>query len=444
MKIKNSLLSGAITLSFGGVVTKLIGALYRIPLTNILGAEGIGVYQMVFPLYTILLTFSSTGVPSGISKLIAEGNSPEKTLKSSIKLFAIIGFVTSLLTIIFSKNIAVLQGDFKARLSYVLIAPSVFLVSLSSCFRGYFHGFSNMRPTAVSQILEQAVKLLVGLSVCYLLKNNVVLASAGATLAVTVSELITLLYFIYKTKKAINLKEFYLVKTDVLPIVKTVFPMMIATIIMPLTRAIDSGLILNIVSNYSSYATEFYGLYSGAVESIVSLPVSFCYALAVTSIPIISKIKKQGGNYLKKTYEATFYTFCLSLIFAVTTYFFSKVAVNVLYSGLSNEYKTITVNMLKLSSLSILLLPIMQTLVASINAIGRYKVTIISGVFGAVTKIVLSILLLKNPNINVFGAIISDIFCYLVACFVNLSYIIYINIKLKVQNERNNRYRFGS
>ena len=100
--------------------------------------------------------------------------------------------------------------------------------------------------------------------------------------------------------------------------------------------------------------------------------------------------------------------------------------------------------MLKLSSLSILLLPIMQTLVASINAIGRYKVTIISGVFGAVTKIVLSILLLKNPNINVFGAIISDIFCYLVACFVNLSYIIYINIKLKVQNERNNRYRFGS
>ena len=104
MKIKNSLLSGAITLSFGGVVTKLIGALYRIPLTNILGAEGIGVYQMVFPLYTILLTFSSTGVPSGISKLIAEGNSPEKTLKSSIKLFAIIGFVTSLLTIIFSKK----------------------------------------------------------------------------------------------------------------------------------------------------------------------------------------------------------------------------------------------------------------------------------------------------------------------------------------------------
>lgn len=444
MKKNNGLISGALILSFGGVITKLIGALYRIPLTNILGAEGIGIYQMVFPLYTILLTFSSTGVPSGISKLIAEGYSPEKTLKSSIKLFAIIGFTTSLLTIIFSKNIAVFQGNYKARLSYALIAPSVYLVSLISCFRGYFQGFSNMKPTAVSQILEQTVKLLVGLTVCYFLRHNVILASAGATLAVTVSELITLVYFILKTKRVINLKEFLIVKTDVKPIVKTVFPMMIATIIMPLTRAIDSGLILNIVGNYSLYATEYYGLYSGAVESIVSLPVSFCYALAVTSIPIISKLKKDGKNHLKKTYQATFYTLVLSSVFAVGTYLFSSVVVNILYSGLTIAHKTITVNMLKLSCISILLLPVMQTLVACINATGSYKITIVSGLLGALTKIFLSLLLLKNPNINVFGAIISDIFCYLVACFLNLSYIIYSNIKIKVQNERNNRYRFGS
>ena len=90
---KSSLIGGAVTLSLGGVITKLIGAVYRIPLTNILGAEGIGIYQMVFPLYTILLTLSSTGVPSGISKLIAEGNSPEKTLKSALKFFAVIGFI---------------------------------------------------------------------------------------------------------------------------------------------------------------------------------------------------------------------------------------------------------------------------------------------------------------------------------------------------------------
>lgn len=441
MKLKNGLIYGAFFLSLGGVITKLIGAVYRIPLTNLLGAKGIGIYQMVFPLYTILLTFSSTGVPSGISKLIAEGNNPEKILKSSIKLFAIIGFITSTLTIIFSKYIAVFQGDINARLAYIGIAPSVFLVSLISCFRGYFQGFSNMKPTAISQVLEQVVKLVVGLGLCYALKNNVLLASASATLAVTVSELITLIYLIQKTKKSFNKREFVLAKTDISPIIKTVFPMTVATIIMPITRTVDSFLILNIVKSYSVNATEYYGLYSGAVESIVSLPVSFCYALAVTSIPIISKLIANGENHLKKIYQAVFYTLCLSALFSLITCVFSKTAINILYSGLSSAHKEIAVKMLRLSSLSVLFLPIMQTLVACVNATGNYKVTILGGVLGAIVKIILSIILLKNPSINVFGAIISDIFCYLVACFVNLSYIIYSSIKLKVQNERNNHYR---
>ena len=90
---KNNLVKGALILSAGGIITKIIGVFYRIPLTNLLGAEGIGIYQMVFPLYTILLTFSSTGVPSGISKLIAEGNDRLAVLKSAIKIFVVIGFI---------------------------------------------------------------------------------------------------------------------------------------------------------------------------------------------------------------------------------------------------------------------------------------------------------------------------------------------------------------
>ncbi len=441
---KSTLLGGALTLSVGGVITKLIGAVYRIPLTNLLGAEGIGIYQMVFPLYTILLTLSSTGVPSGISKLIAEGNSPEKTLKSSLKFFAVVGFILSISMAIFSGAISKLQGNLNARLAYVMIAPSVFLVSLISCFRGYYQGFSNMKPTALSQILEQIIKLLFGLIVCYIYKDNVVLASAGATLAVTASELVTLLYLILKTKNSINKAEFVSVKTDIKPILKTVFPMMVATIIMPLTRTVDSFLILNIVGGYLDTATAVYGLYSGAVESIVSLPVSFCYALAVTSIPIVSRLKKEGGNYYGKIMQSVMYTALCSFAFAFLTYAFSGFAVNILYSGLSTSNKLITANMLKLSSLSVFFLPIMQTLIACVNALGRYKVTIISGSLSAVFKIVASSVLLKMASINVFGAIISDIFCYLVACFINLSYIIYSKVSKRLKNAQNYRYRLRS
>ena len=438
---KSSLIGGAVTLSLGGVITKLIGAVYRIPLTNILGAEGIGIYQMVFPLYTILLTLSSTGVPSGISKLIAEGNSPEKTLKSALKFFAVIGFVLSIIMALLSSYIAKFQGNINARLAYVMIAPSVFFVSLISCFRGYYQGFSNMKPTAFSQILEQVVKLFFGLILCYLFKNNVVLASAGATLAVTLSELFTLIFLILKTKKSINVAEFTSLKTDIKPIIKTVFPMMVATIIMPLTRTVDSFLILNIVGSYLETATERYGLYSGAVESIVSLPVSFCYALAVTSIPIISRLKKEGGNYYNKIIESVKLTLLCSVIFGVLTYAFSSFAVNLLYSRLSNSDKLITINMLKLSSISVIFLPVMQTLIACVNALGKYKITIVSGVVSAIFKIGLSSILLKIVTFNVFGSIISDIFCYLVACFVNISYIIYIKVKARFKYEQNNRYR---
>ena len=431
-------------MSLGGVITKLIGAVYRIPLTNILGAEGIGIYQMVFPLYTILLTLSSTGVPSGISKLIAEGNSPEKTLKSALKFFAVIGFILSIIMATLSNYIAKFQGNINARLAYVMIAPSVFLVSLISCFRGYYQGFSNMKPTAFSQILEQLIKLFFGLVICYLFKNNVVLASAGATLAVTLSELFTLIYLLLKTKKSIDKVEFISSKTDIKPIIKTVFPMMVATIIMPLTRTVDSFLILNIVGSYLDTATAVYGLYSGAVESIVSLPVSFCYALAVTSIPIISRLKKEGSNYYNKIIESVKLTLLCSVFFGVLTYAFSNFAVNILYSRLSNTDKLIAINMLKLSSISVIFLPIMQTLIACVNALGKYKITIASGIISAIFKIGLSSILLKIVTFNVFGAIISDIFCYLVACFVNISYIIYIKVTARLKYEQNNRYRLRS
>ncbi len=441
MKVKNKLISGAFYLSLGGVICKLLGAIYRIPLTNILGAEGIGLYQMAFPLYTILLTFSSTGVPSGISKLIAEGEDPEKVLKNSIKLFFFIGFCLSFLTLIFCKNIAKIQGNENAYLAYAFISPSVLLVSLISCFRGYYQGFSNMKPTAFSQVLEQVVKLIFGLSICYFLKENIILASAGATLAVTVSELITLIYFILKSKNAVRFINFTSQKLELKPIVKTVFPIMVATVIMPLIRTIDSFLILNLLGGYLENATAVYGLYSGAVESIISMPVSFCYALAITSIPIISKLKKEGGNYHKKSLQAVGYTLALSSVFAVLTFIFSPLAVKLLYSGLSDGNKLLTVNMLRLSCVSVLLLPLMQTLMACVNAMGKYKITIISGVISAVFKVIISIQFLKIENINIFGAIISDIFCYLVACFINLSYIIYSGFlknkflsKTKVQN----------
>jgi stage V sporulation protein B len=198
-------------------------------------------------------------------------------------------------------------------------------------------------------------------------------------------------------------------------------------------------LIINILKGYLSNATELYGLLTGAVESLISMPVAVCYALAITSIPIISRLKKSGENFDKKTVLTLGLTLTLSVIFGVSVYLFSGFAVKVLYGGLSSENKSLLVKMLKTSSITVISLSFYQSSVAIANALNKFKASLKSGIAGGVIKVIITVILLQNPKINIFGAIYGDIFCYLVASFLNLRYIINNESKTKVEYERNNR-----
>lgn len=434
MKIKNKLVSGALILSIGGFVTKILGAFYRIPLTNILGAEGIGIYQAVFPFYCLLLTASSTGVPNGISKLISQNEKEGYCLlKSALKIFIPIGIAGSLIMLVFCKSLAIIQGNYQAYFAYAMLSPSVLLVSVISCFRGFFQGLTDMKPTAISQIIEQAVKLVLGLTLCSFVSQKIYIKAGLATLAVSVSELITCLYFyvIFK-KRGYSFKNFKSVKTDVKLVLKIVFPVMLSTIVIPSARTIESFFVLNVIGSYSNNATALYGLYSGAVESIVSVPVSICYAIAVTSVPIISKLFSENKSVTKKSNQAITYTLILGTLFAIAFLTLSNVVVKIMYPNLSAQNSAVTINLLKLSSLSVILLPLMQTTASILIAIGKVYIPPITSVFSVVIKLITSYLLMKVPSINIFGAVISDILCYFVASVSNLVYI-YIYTRKKRQ-----------
>ena len=424
-KLENSLIKGALFLSIGGFITKVIGALYRIPLTNLLGAEGIGLYQMVFPLYSLLLTVSSTGVPNGMAKLIAEKTDGEKVLKSALCFFVPISLVASVILAIFGYRLALLQGNALAQNCYYAIAPSILLVSVISCFRGYFQGASNMKPTAISQILEQVVKLIFGLTLCYIFRNNVVLGASLATLAVTISELFAVIYFIFLKKyKGGGFKGFFKLETNVKVVLKTVLPVMLCTLILPTARTVESFLIVNVLNKSFRNATSLYGLYSGAVESLVGVPVALLYGIAVSSVPVIASYKKENKNYKKKIAESLILTLVFSVIFALIFFFISNFAVSLLYKRFSNLEADITVKMLKLASLSVFSLPLMQTTASILISLGRFYVPTISSTIAMLIKIPLSIILLNVQSVNIFAVVITDIVCYLVACFINLVYII--------------------
>ena len=197
---QKSLKKGALILGVSAIISKILGAVYRIPLVRIIGGDGVGIYQLVFPVYALLLEFSGCAFPTAISKLIAEikGDDVEEKsfalFKSALSLCLILGGIATIVMIALARPLAILQGDERAYIAYLFLAPSIFLVSLLSCYRGYFQGKMNMKPTAFSQVIEQSVKLAFGLFFASIFMPNVPLSAGGATLAVTISEGVALIY----------------------------------------------------------------------------------------------------------------------------------------------------------------------------------------------------------------------------------------------------------
>ncbi len=424
MKIKNKLFLGALTISIGAFLAKLLGALYRIPLTNIIGTEAIGLYQMVFPLYCILLTVSSTGIPNSLAKIISERGNAKGVLASALKIFIPLGIIGSLIMLVFGYPLAFLQGNSRAGLGYLTLAPSVFLTSVISCFRGYFQGKNNMTPTSVSQVVEQIVKLIVGLTFGFVFKDNPTLSAGLCALAVTVSELIAVgyLYFIYRKNGE---SERATIPADKKQIIRVVIPVTLSAMLIPISRVSDSFMILNILKRYMSNATSVYGIYTGGVESVISVPVAICYGFAVAGIPLISSLKAESPIIAKlKSKQVYFYTAFLGTVFTILAFLFSEIIVKVLYFNLSLANKNLMANLIRVASASILGLALLQTSSAILVSLGRLYTPCITLGLGVAVKIAISLFLLPKPSINIYATAISDIACYFIAFILN-SYFIF-------------------
>ncbi len=435
-KASKFLFKGAFVLAIGAFLSKLIGAIYRIPLTNLLGSDGIGIYQMVFPVYVLLLDLSSGGVPSAISKMVAGKNGEAKTvLIESLKLFSLIGLIGMLLMLTLSRLLSLAQGNGSATFAYITLSPSVLLVCLISCFRGYFQGNKNMTKTAVSQVIEQIIKLVLGILLIKRFVFNTALSVALATLAVTVSELLALIYLFISYKKT---EEGSIKNTSKKGLKKEIFklsvPITLTVIALPLSHLIDSFLVVNILSKYTINATSFYGLYSGSAVTIIHLPTSLLYGLSQSVIPLISESKSNCEND-DRGMVAIKLTLILSIILSIIIFAFSPLAVKILFNRLSLEEKNITIKLIKIMSINVVFISLLQTLNGILIGRGEGLKTLTGTLTGVVIKTVLSIILLNNPKFNIYGVAVSSIACYFTACLINLLRIRNAKVKNAVKKD---------
>lgn len=446
---KQSFVFGAILLAISGIFCKLLGAVYKIPLTNILGSHGMGIYYLIFPIYAFFITFSSTSFTTAISKLVSKQIAENKkllgykTFKASLILLTFLGFVLGIILSSFSYLIASLQGLESAYICYLIIAPSILLVSVISSFKGYFQGLQNMVPTAIGQILEQLVKLSAGFLFAKVLsKQGVLFGTMGALLGVTLSELIAVVFFIFyftffkrKTKnffdfsKATDYEKQLSLKVLMKEVFKTSIPFTLSSIILPMSLVIDSFLIINILKSMQfdkGFATSLLGLNSGVVNTLVGLPSTLSIAICMTIIPYISFAlsKKDFKGINQKTELAVKLTLLIAIPCVLVFVFFSPYIIKLLYGGTFESFYEFKVaaSLLTISSINVLYLSLLQISTALLQSVNKAYIPVASLAVSLIIKVLCEVFLINNPYLNIAGAVISNTVCYFVSAAINIFY----------------------
>ena len=441
---RQSFIKGAIIISLGGFISKLLGALYRIPLTNFLGGEGMGIYQMVYPLYCILLTVSASGIPTGIARLISSGSAINAE-KQAFRLYGTIGVVGTIIMFMLSSPLAVLQTEPSIRLSCIMLCPSVFFVSILSIVRGYFQGKGNMYPTAVTEISEQLIKVALGCLLAYIFRSDMPLAVASTLFAVTLSEVLsTAIALIWYYKSRGRQPLFRQPQAPYSSILKYTVPLTFTSIALPVSQLLESIVAVRLLKELTPGATALYGIFSGCAVTIINLPASITYGLAAASVPQISPLAESGDIYgaKKKAYKALLITLAISLPAAIALFAFAPLAARLIFSSLSAEERGLLVRLVRIMSVNAITISLVQTSSACLTSLGRPEKSTVTQWASSILRVILTALLIKFTPLSISGAAISANLSYLLAGGLNLWYIIREKYVRGKANENNaDRFR---
>ena len=436
-KKKDGVLKGAAWIAAGGFIAKIIGALYRIPLTNLIGGKGLGLYQMVYPVYCLLLTVSATGIPSSIAKLTAEsirqGKSTRPLFRSAMRLFLLIGVAGTGLMAIVAPYLAKAQGSGEVLFGYYALAPSVVLVSAISVFRGWFQGQNDMMPTAISEIAEQVIKVAFGILFAYLFKDKIATAVTFLLLAVSLSELFTLFLMLalYKRQpknevEGQNGGGRYAFKR----ILRMSIPVTFSALLIPLSSLLDSVFVPRLLGVYETDAVTLYGLFAGGAVTIVGLPVSVCYGIAAATIPRVTQ-EKTGAGTRRRVFRSLGLTVIIGGLSALGLYLFASPAVSIVFRNLTGKEKELLTQLVRIYAVSALTLSCAQTLAACLTAQGKPQYAALSMLAGVTVKTVGYFFWLKNPKNSIFALAHATNLCYLVAFLLDFVYNLIILRKRK-------------
>ncbi len=396
-------------------VSKILGAVFKIPLTYILNEEGMAVYNTAFQVYIMFLSFAVSGFPFAISKLVAEAGAKGERerisgiVRVSTVILLILGALASAVLFFGARFFALAMKEEKAVFALRAIAPSILFVALGVVYKGYFQGVSDMIPSAVSQVTESVFKLVIGYALAlYFSGMGTALTAGGAIAGVTAGEIIAtavlFIAFIMRRGRAKpNRGEGGAIARDILSVA---IPLMLAAVVSDVLNAADTTMVRTRLLDSGLSADEarfLYGAYTGYALTVFHLPVGILATLGVSILPVIAGALSVGNrNKARRATDlALRLTVLISLPCSVMLVLFGDETLNVLF------HNTASADMLRLVAPCVLMMCVSQILTAVLQSADKIMFTFFYMLFGSLIKIAADYILVGMPEINIYGSAIS-------------------------------------
>ncbi len=471
---KQTFLQGALILMIATGLVKIIGALYKIPLGNIIGETGMGYYQTAYDLYLPIYSLAMAGLPVAVSRMVAESiglrryKDARRILTISKKAFLFTGIIGFFLMLVVSYPFVILtEQKLRALPAIVSIAPSILFCCIMSSYRGYYEGLRNMRPTAISQVIEAFAKLVFGLIAALVVKHlgySYEIQAAAAIISISLGSFAGAFYLIIFNKKTSDgITDIQLLESDdttpnrilLNKLVKIAIPVALGSLVVNIASLVDvttvqsrlSSVVAenpqfiadmypnmmasllesndgNLTAAISEIPTFLYGCYKGYAFSVYNLVPTITSVLGVSALPAITNMwSSNDKSGLKVNSESAVRVASLiSMPCGLGMVALSTPIMMLLYPGKPGA--VISGPLLLVLGFCAVFAGIAMPLTNMLQAIGKQNIPLYNIFVGALLKIVVNFTLVGIPEINIKGAPIGTAVCYFYICVMNLIFFI--------------------
>lgn len=445
-KAAGSFLKQGSILALASIMVRIIGLVYRIPMANIIGDEGNGIYSAAFEIYNILLIISSYGMPMAVSKMVS-AKCAQKRYKNAYfivkcsMIFAIITGGVAALFVYFGADM--LETRFFSKYHGIaiplrILAPTIFIVAVMGVFRGLFQGRNTMMPTAVSQIFEQIINAFVSVAAAYMLMRShsaspkiAAWGAAGGTLgtcmgAVTALLILFLIYLLYRPMMKKQMRRDHVSAKESLAttyklIICTVIPIILSQTVYQLSGIVDVTLFNAVMAGKGYSGTEvstLLGIYSTKYRTLVSVPIAISTAIASSMIPgLVSSFMKNNMREIhQKVGIAVKFNMIIAFPSAMGLAVLSTPIIRLLFPG--SDY--VVGGIMLLTGSSCVIFYALSTVTSGVlQSIDRMSLPVYHSLISLIIHIILVFGLLKFTNMGAYALVAGNVTYPLLVCVLN-------------------------